>query len=356
VIFGFAAFVTGFLPVQFIGEFVHLFMEMAPWLLLGFFFAGLLHVYVPRSAIPRYMGKSNLKSSLNAALLGIPLPLCSCGVIPTGIGFHREGASKGSTVSFLISTPQTGIDSILATYSLLGLPFAVMRPVVAFFSGILGGAVTNSFQGNNSTPPPVSFDAEPGLQNQQNKLITMAQYAFYEFLMAGPATNTATIAVIAKAMGKKTAFLYVASIIVSAFIGGMLINNFLPREWFTQSLTHLHHHTHVLIPAWIQYASGAVLAALLLFGYAKKYAPKWLYRNKKHKPVTMNTIKIKVKGMTCHHCKINVEKAISAIKGVDHVDADPVSSLVIITGTITDPEAAGRKVEELGYEYIGEAR
>ena len=130
--------------VRYIEEFIDLSLEMAPWLLLGFIFAGILHVYMPKGSIRKYMGGNNLKSVIYASLLGIPLPLCSCGVIPTGIAFHKEGASKGSTVSFLISTPQTGVDSILATYSLLGLPFAILRPIVAFFSGIFGGVITNS--------------------------------------------------------------------------------------------------------------------------------------------------------------------------------------------------------------------
>ena len=95
--------------------------EMAPYLMLGFFFAGLLHLLFPKKRVRKYMGQNNFKSIFNAALLGVPLPLCSCGVIPTGISFYKHGASKASTVSFLISTPQTGVDSIFVTYSMLGL-------------------------------------------------------------------------------------------------------------------------------------------------------------------------------------------------------------------------------------------
>ena len=79
----------------------------------------------------KYLGKPNSASVINAALIGIPLPLCSCGVIPTGISFYNSGASKGSSVSFLISTPQTGVDSILVTLSLMGKAFAIFRPVAA---------------------------------------------------------------------------------------------------------------------------------------------------------------------------------------------------------------------------------
>ena len=100
---------------RFFQELVILTNEMSPYIILGFFFAGILHVYIRKERIQKYLGKRDLKSVIYASLLGIPLPLCSCGVIPTGISFYKDGASKGATVSFLISTPQTGVDSILVT-------------------------------------------------------------------------------------------------------------------------------------------------------------------------------------------------------------------------------------------------
>lgn len=127
----------------FLSEFLKLFAEMAPFLLLGFLLAGILHVWVPRSLYVPKISKSNFKSVLLSALFGIPLPICSCGVIPTAVALRKEGASKGASVSFLISTPATGVDSILATYSLLGLPFAILRPVAAFVSSMFGGILTN---------------------------------------------------------------------------------------------------------------------------------------------------------------------------------------------------------------------
>ena len=86
---------------------------------------------------------------INAALIGIPLPLCSCGVIPTGISFYNSPVPrKGSSVSFLISTPQTGVDSVLVTYSLLGLPMAIIKPIIALFTGFFGGFLTNKLDRN----------------------------------------------------------------------------------------------------------------------------------------------------------------------------------------------------------------
>ena len=128
---------------EFVHEFITLLSEMAPFLLLGFLLAGILHVWVPNHLYVPKISKSNFMSVLWAALFGVPLPICSCGVIPTSIALRKEGASKGASVSFLISTPATGVDSILATYSLLGLPFAILRPVAAFVTALFGGVFTN---------------------------------------------------------------------------------------------------------------------------------------------------------------------------------------------------------------------
>lgn len=130
--------------MMFIDEFVTLFAEMAPFLLLGFLLAGVIHVWIPNHLYIPKISKPTFMSVLWAALFGVPLPICSCGVIPTSIAIRREGASKGASVSFLISTPATGVDSILATYSLLGLPFAVLRPIAAFATALFGGVLTNA--------------------------------------------------------------------------------------------------------------------------------------------------------------------------------------------------------------------
>lgn len=123
--------------------FLYLLNTMAPYLLLGFLLAGLIHAYVPRRLYARYLSQPDFRSVALAALFGVPLPLCSCGVIPTAMSLRREGASKGAVASFLIATPQTGVDSIVATYSVLGLPFAVIRPIVALVTALAGGWTVN---------------------------------------------------------------------------------------------------------------------------------------------------------------------------------------------------------------------
>ena len=137
---------------------LHIINEMSPFLLLGFLIAGLLHAFVPSGFYTRYLSKRSFKSVINAALLGIPLPLCSCGVIPTAMSLRKEGASKGATASFLIATPQTGVDSIFATYSLMGLPFAVIRPIVALVTAVFGGQIVNLTEKTGEDKPEPDED------------------------------------------------------------------------------------------------------------------------------------------------------------------------------------------------------
>ncbi len=153
--------------------------EMAPYLLLGFLIAGLLHVLVPKGFYRKYLSRDNKWAVLWAALLGVPLPLCSCGVIPTAIGLRKENASKGAVASFLIATPQTGIDSILATFSLLGLGFAIVRPVAALITGVCGGLLVNRFAGEEeaSSDSSSSCSVESGFW-----LVRVLRYAFVDLL------------------------------------------------------------------------------------------------------------------------------------------------------------------------------
>ena len=331
----------------FFNELISLTNEMSPYLLLGFLFAGILHIYIRKETINKYLGKRNFKSVVLASLFGIPLPLCSCGVIPTGISFYKEGSSKGATVSFLISTPQTGIDSILVTYSLLGLPFAILRPIVALFSGVFGGLLTNIIDKKRNKMqenPPCSCETNEKQTQSGNKIFTMLKYAFVDFLqdiakwliiglviaalisvilpddfftryigynflsmlivliasiplyvcatasvpiaavlilkglspgaalvflMAGPATNAATITVMGKSIGKGTVFSYLVSIIIGAFFFGLLIDNFLPKDFFVDNIQIMQHKD--LIPEWIKISSSITLTLLLINGLLKKY-------------------------------------------------------------------------------------
>ena len=160
-----------------------IFNEMSPYLLLGFLFAGILHAFVPQHLFSKYLSENNWISVLYATLFGIPLPLCSCGVIPTAMALYKEGASKGATVAFLIATPQTGVDSIIATYSLLGLPFAVIRPLAALFTSLFAGLVTNAFTADASAPAPVKpADNNPPNLSFAQKLKRVFYYGYVEMM------------------------------------------------------------------------------------------------------------------------------------------------------------------------------
>ncbi|MEE4214990.1 MAG: permease [Bacteroidales bacterium] len=411
---------------DFINELYFITTDMAPYLLLGFFFAGLLYLLFPKKKVRRYMGRNRNGAVINASLFGIPLPLCSCGVIPTGLSFYRNGASKGSTVSFLISTPQTGIDSILVTYSMMGLPFALIRPFVALVTGISGGFLTNRITGkekeepvaetaNNTTPPSGFFP----------RIKAMFRYAFVEFLqdimgwlivglmiaaliavfipddffagragndmiemlvilvaaipvyicatasvpiaavlllkglspgaalvllMAGPATNAATITMIAKVLGKRSLVGYLFSIISGALIFGFLINTFLPARWFELPM-HMMSHDHEILPGWLSAGSAIVLVLLIINGYMKKFFGKKKDATTGEIPDKLtNVVTMNVKGMTCNHCKQNVENAASSVEGVESAAVDLTKGRLSVSGTDYDLEKLKSNIRSVGYE------
>lgn len=131
--------------IDILNESWYVFNEMAPYLLLGFLVAGILSVFISPEWVEKHLGGSGIAPVFKASLFGIPLPLCSCGVLPVAISFKKNGASKASTTSFLLSTPQTGIDSILVTYAILGPVIAVFRPIAALFTGLIGGTLIKYF-------------------------------------------------------------------------------------------------------------------------------------------------------------------------------------------------------------------
>ena len=160
--------------------FINMLCQMAPYLLLGFMMAGVLHVFVPANFFERHLAKENFKSVLLAALIGVPLPLCSCGVIPTAISLRKDGASRGATVSFMISTPQIGVDSIIATYSMMGLPFAIVRPIAALLTSIAGGAVTTWFS-KDEIVVRQNCSCETK-ENARNRFVKFLKYSFIDLV------------------------------------------------------------------------------------------------------------------------------------------------------------------------------
>ncbi len=419
---------------QFIGSLVYLSREMSIWLLIGFLFAGILNVFIDKKLIAKYLGGKRLKEILYGSLFGIPLPLCSCGVIPTGIAIYKNGASGSATVSFLISTPQTGVDSILATYSLMGLPFAIARPIVALFSGVLGGLITRSI--GSDCPKNIQIIQTKTIQTEEaeekfgSKIKKVFRYGFKEFfddlakwlfiglllaalmdvlipsgffaqnldnsflqmlmmlitaiplytcatgsipiagvlmmkglspgaalvfLMAGPATSIASIAVLGKALGKKNMIAYLLSIIGGAMFFGLLIDYTLPSEWFSMHTIseHLkHEHGGELLPALLQNSAAIALAALLLASWTRKIIiPKFF----KAKPMSKDyALRIKIGGMNCQHCKTNVENRLNQIVEIERMEINLAQETATLFGTNISLEKVKEAVEEVGYSYQGE--
>jgi len=414
--------------ITFFKDFVRILAEMSPYLLLGFFFAGLLYSFVPQSQIEKYFSGKPLRSSVLSSIFGIPLPLCSCGVIPTGMAFYSNGASKGGTVSFLISTPQTGVDSILATFSLMGLPFAIIRPIAALVTGITGGLVTSVITKNEE------HKIKPHTRERQKrkfsqKIYDVFKYGFVDFiqdiskwlviglflaaiisaiipdnffdilalpplvqmllvlavsiplyicatgsiplaavlilkglspgaafvlLMAGPATNAATITMIGKVMGKRSLFAYLATIIAGALGFGLLIDYILPINWFIEmtSQQFSHHHDSGL-PIW-QLLSAITLSALIINGYIQKYrksksnSTTQLTNNKNN----METKTIKIEGMTCNHCKTNVENNLQNLPFIKTAKVDLGSKTVTLEGDGINIKKVKETIESIGYKPI----
>ncbi len=131
--------------LNFLGIFWELVIESAPWLLLGYFLAGVIKQLIPETWVKKQLAEPGFLSIVKGAFIGAPLPLCSCGVIPTSLAIRKAGASKGATSSFLVATPETGVDSISFSYAVLGPIFAIARPIGALISAIVAGVLVSSY-------------------------------------------------------------------------------------------------------------------------------------------------------------------------------------------------------------------
>jgi len=309
----------------------------APYVIFGLLMAGLLKAIIPDSFVSRHLGGKSAKAVIKASLLGVPLPLCSCGVVPVAASLKEQGAGPGPTTAFLISTPETGVDSIAITYALLDPVMTIIRPLAALITAISAGLLVNLLPKKSPEPtsvptgtccettcqPPPNAPGTPlrraipdgisyafgqllrdigpyllagiaiaglitwlipdGFVEQHlgsgitSMLIMLAAGiplyvcasastpivaalalkglspgAALVFLMVGPATNAATITVIARLLGKPVAVVYVTVIAICALVMGMGINAL--YEWLA-----------IDISSWtagIQHNSGGVFETL----------------------------------------------------------------------------------------------
>ncbi|MFK5937922.1 MAG: SO_0444 family Cu/Zn efflux transporter [Sulfurimonas sp.] len=134
---------------------------MAPYILFGLIFAGVLHEFVPDTLVSKHLGKSSILSVIKATVFGIPLPVCSCGVVPLATSIKKSGASNGSTLAFLISTPITGADSILATYGIFGWAFTIYRVITSMIISIIAGILANFYGDQEEEKPKPAFSMSP---------------------------------------------------------------------------------------------------------------------------------------------------------------------------------------------------
>ncbi len=148
--------------ILFFNALVDLSNAMAIYILFGLIFAGVLHEIVPETLVTKHLGKENIWSVIKSTVFGIPLPVCSCGVIPLATSIKKSGASKGATLSFLISTPITGVDSIMATYGIFGWIFTIYRAITSMVIAMVAGVLTNLFD-KEEEKPKTTFNLTPNV-------------------------------------------------------------------------------------------------------------------------------------------------------------------------------------------------
>lgn len=387
-------------------------LELSPWLLLGAIVASLLHVLVPQDFIQRqFHGASGV---FKAVALGVPLPLCSCGVIPAGIGLKKDGASSGATVGFLISTPQTGVDSILVSASFLGWPFALFKVFSAFITGIAGGLITNSVGDapgpttpQVSTPQhephghtlrsavehgvdvirmiwgwllvgvviaalidtwvPPSFFAELSAHGPVATLllvllISIPMYvcatasvpiaaamvagglppgAALVFLMAGPATNVATIGAVFRGIGKRAGFVYLGTLIVGSLILALIFDEVLALD------VALPAHSHESVASW-KTGSAVLLSGMMAF-FAFEDLKRYLTKLRGQTATATSSLWVDVSGMTCNGCVNRLEKQLLHHDDIEHAEVTLEPGAAKVSGSINERQLVAA-IESAGFQ------
>ena len=385
---------------------VNVVCEMAPYLLLGFFIAGVLHVFVPQNFYRRYLSRDNKLSVLWAALLGIPLPLCSCGVIPTAIGLRNEKASKGAVASFLIATPQTGIDSILATFSLMGLGFAIVRPVAALITGVCGGLLVNRLVHKDDT---MGDTASACQMEQGSRLWRVLKYAYYDmirdiglrlviglvvaaliqvavpdefFLQFGSQPLLQILAIliiaipmyicstgsipVAAALMMKGLSPGAALVMLMAGPAVNLASILVVHKAMGRRFTSIYLLTIVgfavffglllnasgvdIYSSWpspFKIVCATVLTLLIIFALMMKFFSKFT-----NKPLDPDTVVYRVEDMHCSHCEAAVVRALENVPGVEKAKASASANTLTVKGPASE-EDVRKAVEGIGYTFKG---
>ncbi len=230
----------------FLNALVDLSNAMAPYILFGLLFAGVLHEIVPDTLVTKHLGKSSILSVVKATLFGVPLPVCSCGVVPLATSIKKSGASNGSTLAFLISTPITGVDSILATYGMFGWAFTIYRVVTSMVISMIAGVLAN-FYGEKGEKPKPTFSMAPS-----SKQSTGFNFA------ASPLQKKPAAQIVRKKFSLKRALVYsfgtllkdIASPLLIGLLLGSIITSFVPQNLSEILITH----------SWLSYLIAIAIA------------------------------------------------------------------------------------------------
>ena len=377
-------------------------LELAPWLFLGAVVSAFLHRFLPTDLIQKKL--HGYRGIFTSVMLGVPLPLCSCGVIPAGIGLKKDGASDSSSVAFLISTPQTGVDSIFVSAAFLGWPFAIVKVGAAIVTGVFGGILTEAIS------PPLEENSNLRVQKNQKPswkdawehgvqllrsiwrwlvfgivisalltvfipaetltaapdsgwslllalIISLPLYvcatasvpiaaalvagglpinAALVFLMAGPASNVATIGSIYKTFGSRITAIYLSTIIIGSVFFAWMLESVLSDQ--TVAITHVHEHLSWQVPF-------AVLLAISFIYFAYEEIQK-----KIKKPLKETNNQYWIQGISCSSCVSKIEKKMLLHPQITEVSVE-VSGQTQFKGYITHQEMT-TIVEELGFELL----
>ena len=401
---------------------------MAPYLLLGFAIAGIMAAFVSPETVERHLGGRGFKPVVKAALFGVPLPLCSCGVIPVAASLRKHGASRGATMAFLLSTPQTGVDSIMVTYALLGAVFAIFRPIAAFFTGLLGGYLTDKFDNPKegdaaeAVPPCTDECCAPGEKRHWfvravyhgfvvlprdiarpmlvgllvaaviaaaipgdffagslgtgiggiflMMLVGIPVYvcatasvpiaaalmlkgvsagAALAFLIAGPATNAAAIATVWKVLGRRTAFIYLGTVAVTAVVLGSLLDAIFTIGGVKAADVVCHTGT-----SWVGIASAVILLAVLGAGlFHRSRGHEEHGEAHEHEGHEDETLVVDIEGMTCSHCVETAARALRECQGVESVSLDLRTGKATVIGHGVSLHELSAAVESVGFRVTG---
>ena len=390
-------------------------LALAPWVLLGAAVAGVLHAVLPKDFVRRHLGRGR-GSVTKAVALGVPLPLCSCGVIPTGLGLRKDGASRGASVGFLISTPQTGVDSVLVSAAFLGWPFALFKVGAAAVTGVVGGWLTDRAPSTPEAPteplnepiahseagrskladawehgvdvlrtiwgwllfgvlvsailtvavPASTYAALTGhgplLAMLAMLLVSLPLYvcatasvpiaaalvaggfppgAALVFLMAGPATNLATIGAVYRSLGRRALGIYLSTIILGSLAAGFAFDFVLDTS--ALSMPHAHNHAGTL----------EVLAGVVLLGAFGWFGVEMI-RERLPRPASGSqdtTMSMTVEGMSCGGCARKLTRALLETEGVTAAEVDHETKLAVVHGAATT-SALRDAVAGVGYTIV----